>query len=192
MQCNVMQCSGGEKWLLANGMDEKKNTHTHTHTLNMSLTSPCMSITLIVSCSLLWFKTIHCMAPQLSVQLKHCAVQCNHHWCQCNKLIMLQSKVVQRQAVIPFILTKAIWHKSFCFLCMHEPMTATTNCPVGQACTPAAVESNLLHSSIFAVFFFFIARQSLQHCFWWLLAWSQCEASAILAFGPWHLFPKVE
>ena len=37
------------------------------------------------------------MAPQLSVQLKHCAVQCNNHWCQCNKLIMLQSKVVQRQ-----------------------------------------------------------------------------------------------
>ena len=122
----------------------EKKTQTHTY-LSQALACPSPLLCPVPYSDLN-------MAPQLSVQLKHCAVQCNNHWCQCNKLIMLQSKVVQRQAVIHSILTLACQHKNFCCLCMHQAMSATTNCSVTQAHTPAIVESKPLHSSVFSFF----------------------------------------
>ena len=79
---------------------------------------------------------------------------------------MLQSKVVQSQEVIPFILTKAFLHKNFCFLCMHEAMTATTNCSVAQAHTPAIVESKPLCNSVFP---FLYSMAYLQDLGWWVV-----------------------
>ena len=39
------------------------------------------------------------LAPQLSVQDKQFAYRCINHWCQSNKLKVLQSKVIQRQHI---------------------------------------------------------------------------------------------
>ena len=156
----------------------------------MSLTSPCMSITLIVSCSLFWFKANNCMAPQHSVQLKQCAAQCNNHWCHCNKLIMLLSKVLQRQAVIPFILTKAFWHKIFCFHCMHQATAATAYCSVAQAHTPAIVESKPLHNSVFP----FLHSMAKPPRFMLVVCWHGTNVKHLLFLPTTHdtFFPKVK